>query len=75
MSALGAAIAATVTLTGVDLVLVGGGLAQSGETLLAPLRADIDARLTFQRPPAHREAALGDRAGLPRRRVPGLGRT
>ena len=63
VSALGAAIAATVTLTGVDLVLVGGGLAESGETLLAPLRADLDARLTFQRRPRIAKAALGDRAG------------
>jgi len=63
VSALGAAIAATVTLTGVDLVLVGGGLAESGETLLAPLRADLDSRLTFQRRPHIVKAALGDRAG------------
>ena len=63
VSALGAAIAATVTLTGVDLVLLGGGLAQSGETLLGPLRADLDARLTFQRRPRLERAALGDRAG------------
>jgi len=63
VAALGAAIAATVTLTGVDLVLVGGGLAESGETLLAPLRADLDCRLTFQRRPRVAKAALGDRAG------------
>jgi glucokinase len=63
VSALGAAIAATVTLTGVDLVLLGGGLAESGETLLRPLRADVDARLTFQRRPRLEKAALGDRAG------------
>jgi glucokinase len=63
VSALGAALAATVTLTGVDLVLLGGGLAESGETLLRPLRADLDARLTFQRRPRLEKAALGDRAG------------
>jgi glucokinase len=63
VSALGVAITATVTLTGVDLVLVGGGLAESGETLLAPLRADIDGRMTFQRRPRVEKAALGDRAG------------
>ncbi len=63
VSALGAAVAATVTLTGVDLVLVGGGLAESGETLLAPLRADLATRLTFQRRPRIARAALGDRAG------------
>ncbi|WP_211356078.1 ROK family protein [Lapillicoccus jejuensis] len=63
VSALARAVLATVTITGVDLVLVGGGLAQSGETLLAPLRREIDARRTFQRPPRVVHAALGDRAG------------
>ena len=61
--ALGQAIVMTVTLTGVDLVLVGGGLSQSGEVLLEPLRADIAGRLTFQRPPTIQRAGLGDRAG------------
>lgn len=62
-SALTQAIVATVTITGVDLVLVGGGLAESGEVLLAPLRADVERRLTFQRQPRVEKAALGDRAG------------
>ena len=61
--ALGQAIVMTVTLTGVDLVLVGGGLSQSGEVLLAPLRDDVAGRLTFQRPPTIQRAGLGDRAG------------
>lgn len=63
ISALGRAVVMTVTLTGIDLVLVGGGLSQAGEVLLAPLRDDVAARLTFQRPPAIERAALGDRAG------------
>jgi glucokinase len=63
VSALGQAIAATVTITGIDLVLVGGGLAESGAVLLDPLGADVRRRLTFQRPPAIERAALGDRAG------------
>lgn len=63
VSALGRAVVMTVTLTGIDLVLVGGGLSQSGEVLLAPLREDVAARLTFQRPPTIERAALGDRAG------------
>jgi glucokinase len=52
-----------VTITGVDLVLVGGGLAESGAALLDPLRADVASRLTFQRPPRLEQAALGERAG------------
>lgn len=63
VTALGRAITTVVTLTGVDVVLIGGGLAQSGEVLLAPLRADVAARLTFQRTPRIERAALGDRAG------------
>jgi len=62
-SALAQAIVATVTITGVDLVLIGGGLAESGEAFLAPVRAAVTRRLTFQRPPRLEKAALGDRAG------------
>ena len=63
VGALARAVVMAVTLTGVDLVLVGGGLAQSGDLLLEPLRRDVAAALTFQRPPVLRRAALGDRAG------------
>ena len=62
-AALAQAIVATVTITGVDLVLIGGGLAESGAALLDPLRADVGSRLTFQRPPRLEQAALGERAG------------
>jgi glucokinase len=61
--ALAQAIVMTVTITGVDLVLVGGGLAESGAALLDPLRADVARLLTFQRPPRLERAALGERAG------------
>lgn len=63
VAALAEAIVATVTITGVDLVLMGGGLAESGAALLDPLRADVASRLTFQRPPRLEQAALGARAG------------
>ncbi|MEO5877501.1 MAG: ROK family protein [Streptosporangiaceae bacterium] len=45
-------------------IVIGGGLAESGETLLGPLRAEVAARATFQRPVRIVRAALGDRAGL-----------
>ena len=61
--ALARAVVMTTTLTGIDRVLVGGGLARSGELLLAPLRAAVLSSLTFQRPPTIVPAALGDRAG------------
>ena len=63
VDALAGAIASIVSITGVDLVLVGGGLSQSGELLLEPLRAAVDERLTFQRRPRIVAAELGDRAG------------
>ena len=51
------------TTTGVDHVLVGGGLAQSGPVLLDPLRDRVKRSLTFQRVPRIERATLGDRAG------------
>jgi glucokinase len=63
VAALAQAIVATVTITGVDLVLIGGGLAESGAALLDPLREEVRSRLTFQRPPRLERAALGVRAG------------
>jgi glucokinase len=63
VTALGRALAMAVTLTGVDLVLVGGGLAESGDLLLDPLRARVEEAMTFQRVPRLARPALGDRAG------------
>ena len=63
IAALAQAIVATVTITGVDLVLIGGGLAESGAVLLDPLRAEVASRLTLQRPPRLEKAAFGVRAG------------
>ena len=63
VAALAQAIVATVTITGVDLVLIGGGLAESGAALLDPLRAGVASRLTLQRPPRLEMAAFGVRAG------------
>jgi glucokinase len=63
VGALAQALVAAVTITGVDLVLIGGGLAESGAALLDPLRADVASRLTLQRPPRLEKAAFGERAG------------
>lgn len=63
VAALGRAVVMAVSLTGVELVLLGGGLAQSGDLLLDPLRREVAGALTFQRPPTLARAALGDRAG------------
>ncbi len=63
VEALATAVTAVVTLTGIDLVVLGGGLAESGDLLLGPLAARVAGSLTFQRRPAFVRAALGDRAG------------
>lgn len=63
VAALAQAIHSTLTLTGIELVLVGGGLAQSGETLLGPLRAGVASLRTFQREARITTPTLGDWAG------------
>jgi len=60
---LATAIRSAATLTGIDLAVVGGGLAESGEQLLGPLRRALDDGRTFPRPVRVVAAALGDRAG------------
>ena len=45
------------------IVVLGGGLAEAGEALLAPLRVALEARITFHRVPRIVRAALGDTAG------------
>ena len=62
--ALGVVIVNAITITGIDCVILGGGLAEAGPTLLEPLAAEISGRLTFQRQPELLLARFGDRAGL-----------
>lgn len=63
ISALARALACYITLLAPELVVVGGGLARAGETLLAPLRQALEERLSFQHLPRVVHAALGDLAG------------
>lgn len=44
-------------------LIIGGGLAEAGETLFTPLREAVQRRITFQKPPTIVPAALGDTAG------------
>ncbi|MEU7135497.1 ROK family protein [Streptomyces sp. NPDC046261] len=44
-------------------LIIGGGLAEAGDTLFAPLRAAVARRVTFQKLPLIVPAALGDAAG------------
>ena len=64
VEALAIALEGAITLLDLDVIVIGGGVAKAGEQLLAPLRAEIDARLTFQRPPRIVQAALGDEAAV-----------
>ncbi|WKX71057.1 ROK family protein [Streptomyces sp. XD-27] len=52
-----------VTLLDPRTLIIGGGLAEAGETLFAPLRAAVAERITFQTLPDIVPAALGDTAG------------
>lgn len=45
------------------IVVLGGGLAEAGEALIAPLRTAMEQRVTFLRLPRLVRAALGDTAG------------
>ena len=47
----------------VSVLVLGGGLAEAGDTLLGPLKYAMEKRLTFHRMPKIVKAALGDTAG------------
>ncbi|MGW1077449.1 ROK family protein [Streptomyces sp. NPDC002537] len=51
------------TLLDPHTLIIGGGLAEAGETLFTPLRAAVAERITFQKLPRIVPAALGDTAG------------
>ncbi|MEE1942345.1 ROK family protein [Streptomyces sp. TRM 70361] len=63
VDALAEGLLTAVTLLDPRTVIVGGGLAGAGATLLDPLRAALTAKATFQRLPTIVPAALGDAAG------------
>ncbi|MFF4343019.1 ROK family protein [Kitasatospora sp. NPDC001540] len=60
---LATALATAVTLLAPEVVVLGGGLAESGGLLLDPVRTRLAEKLTFHRRPRLVAAALGDRAG------------
>ncbi|MEV0261524.1 ROK family protein [Streptomyces sp. NPDC050617] len=51
------------TLLDPRMLIIGGGLAEAGETLFTPLRAAVADRVTFHKVPTIVPAALGDTAG------------
>lgn len=63
VGALADALLTAVLVLDPPLVVLGGGLAESGDLLLAPLAAALAARARIQVAPRLAPAALGDRAG------------
>lgn len=63
VNALADGLVTGLTLLDPRMLVIGGGLAEAGETLLGPLRTAVGERLTFQTPPVIAPAALGDTAG------------
>ena len=64
VQALGGVIAGYACVLAPDIVVVGGGLAEAGDTLLTPLARATDSRLPFQQRPKLVPAQLGDQAGV-----------
>ncbi|MFF9350845.1 ROK family protein [Streptomyces sp. NPDC014734] len=63
VDALAAGLVTALTLLDPRMLIIGGGLAEAGETLFTPLRAAVEERVTFQKLPHIVPAALGDTAG------------
>lgn len=63
VDALAAGLVTALTLLDPRTLIIGGGLAEAGETLFTPLRAAVQERVTFQKLPEIVPAALGDTAG------------
>ncbi|MET8680743.1 ROK family protein [Streptomyces sp. NPDC004647] len=63
ISALADGLVTGLTLLDPRTLIIGGGLAEAGETLFVPLRAAVEQRITFQNIPHIVPAALGATAG------------
>ncbi|MET7450757.1 ROK family protein [Streptomyces sp. NPDC005574] len=63
VDALADGLVTALTLLDPRTLIIGGGLAEAGETLFTPLRDAVRRRVTFQKLPALVPAALGDTAG------------
>ncbi|MGC0376532.1 ROK family protein [Streptomyces sp. SAI-229] len=63
VDALADGLVTALTLLDPRALIIGGGLAEAGETLFTPLREAVRRRITFQKLPSLVPAALGDTAG------------
>jgi glucokinase len=64
VTALATALGAYATMMAPSLIILGGGVSQAGELLLAPLREQITSMLTFQPVPRIVISSLGNYAGM-----------
>ncbi|MER8006051.1 ROK family protein [Streptomyces sp. NPDC094149] len=63
IDALADGLLTALTLLDPRTLIIGGGLAEAGETLFRPLREAVERRVTFQKLPSIVPAGLGDTAG------------
>ncbi|MEV5263745.1 ROK family protein [Streptomyces werraensis] len=63
VDALADGLVTALTLLDPRTLIIGGGLAEAGETLFTPLREAVRRRVTFQKLPSLVPSALGDTAG------------
>ncbi|MFI7403652.1 ROK family protein [Streptomyces sp. NPDC049541] len=63
IDALADGLVTALTLLDPRTLIIGGGLAEAGDTLFTPLRKAVGRRVTFQKLPTIVPAALGDTAG------------
>jgi glucokinase len=63
IDALADGLVTALTLLDPRTLIIGGGLAEAGDTLFTPLRTAVQQRITFQKLPTIVPAALGDTAG------------
>jgi len=64
LDALALSIAQLAAVLAPEAVVIGGGLAQAGDRLFVPLRARVQALLSFHRRPEILPASIGENAGL-----------
>jgi glucokinase len=64
LDALTLALAQLTAVVAPETIVIGGGLSRAGDALFVPLRARLDARLSFHRRPAVVPAELGGDAGV-----------
>jgi len=64
MDAIAFALTAYVDILSPEIIIVGGGVSQAGDALLAPIEKHFDRRLTFLPRPKLVIAELGDHAGM-----------